>query len=126
MRSFPYDPSIVTDEAIRSRLAVAEISSGKETIRKLQPNAEENPGGTRIVKAIPLEQLDAIAIPALILHGREDRMIPLSVAVRMHEHLKNSEMHIFGNCGHWVQLEREEQFLYQVRTFLDNNRSTPV
>lgn len=123
MRSFPYDRSIVTDEAIRARLAVAEISSGKETIRKLQPSDEEASGGPRIVKAIPLEQLDAINVPVLILHGREDKMIPLSVAVRMHEHLKHSEMHIFGECGHWVQLEREVEFLFQVRAFLNSRGS---
>jgi len=121
MRAFPYDPSIVTDEAVEARLRVANIASGKETIKKLQPGDEQEAKGPRIVKGIPLQQLDAIDVPALILHGREDKMIPLSVAVRMHEHLKRSEMHVFGQCGHWVQLEREDQFLDQVRGFLRNN-----
>ncbi|WP_158213745.1 alpha/beta fold hydrolase [Sphingopyxis bauzanensis] len=121
MRAFPYDPSIVTDEAVEARLRVAKIASGKETIKKLQPGDEHEAKGPRIVKGIPLQQLDAIDVPALILHGREDKMIPLSVAVRMHEHLKRSEMHVFGQCGHWVQLEREDQFLDQVRGFLRNN-----
>lgn len=121
MRAFPYDPSIVTDEAVEARLRVAKIASGKETIKKLQPGDEQEAKGPRIVKGIPLQQLDAIDVPALILHGREDKMIPLSVAVRMHEHLKRSEMHVFGQCGHWVQLERENQFLDQVRGFLRNN-----
>lgn len=121
MRAFPYDPSIVTDEAVAARLRVAEIASGKETIRKLQPGDETESKGPRIVKGIPLQQLDAIDVPVLILHGREDRMIPLSVAVRMHEHLKRSEMHVYGQCGHWVQLEREGPFLEQVRAFLRNN-----
>lgn len=121
MRAFPYDPSIVTDEAVAARLRVAEIASGKETIRKLQPGDEQDVNGPRMVKGIPLEQLDAIDVPVLILHGREDKMIPLPVAFRMHEHLKRSEMHVFGQCGHWVQLERENQFLDQVRDFLRNN-----
>jgi len=121
MQAFPYDPSIVTDEAVAARLRVAEIASGKETIRKLQPGEEKETKGPRIVKGIPLQQLDAIDAPVLILHGREDKMIPLQVAVRMHEHLKRSEMHVFGQCGHWVQLEREDQFLEQVRGFLRNN-----
>ncbi len=121
MRAFPYDPSIVTDEAVEARLRVAKIASGKETIKKLQPGDEQEAKGPRIVKGIPLQQLDAIDVPALILHGREDKMIPLSVAVRVHEHLKRSEMHVFGQCGHWVQLEREDQFVDQVRSFLRNN-----
>jgi len=121
MRAFPYDPAIVTDEAVAARLRVAEIASGKETIRKLQPGEEQEDKGPRIVKGIPLQQLDVIDAPVLILHGREDKMIPLSVAVRMHEHIKRSEMHVFGQCGHWVQLEREDQFLEQVQIFLRNN-----
>ena len=121
MQAFPYDPSFVTDEAVAARLRVAEIASGKETIRKLQPGEEDKAKGPRIVKGIPLQQLDAIDAPVLILHGREDKMIPLHVAVRMHEHIKRSEMHVFGQCGHWVQLEREDQFLEQVRGFLRIN-----
>jgi len=121
MRAFPYDPAIVTDEAVAARLRVAEIASGKETIRKLQPGEEQEDKGPRIVKGIPLQQLDVIDAPVLILHGREDKMIPLPVAVRMHEHIKRSEMHVFGQCGHWVQLEREDQFLEQVQIFLRNN-----
>jgi len=121
MRAFPYDPSIVTDEVVAARLRVAEIASGKETIGKLQPAAEPKSKGPRIVKGIPLQQLDAIDVPVLILHGREDKMIPLPVAVRMHEHLKRSEMHVFGQCGHWVQLEREDEFLDQIRGFLRRN-----
>lgn len=121
MKAFPYDPSIVTDEAVAARLRVAEIASGKETIRKLQPGADQASKGPRIVKGIPLEQLKAIDAPTLILHGREDKMIPLHVAVRMHEHLKRSEMHVYGQCGHWVQLEREDQFLDQIRAFLRRN-----
>ena len=121
MRAFPYDPAIVTDEAVAARLRVAEIASGKETIRKLQPGEKQGAKGPRIAKGIPLQQLDAIDVPVLILHGREDKMIPLPVAVRMHEHIKRSEMHVFGQCGHWVQLEREDQFLEQVQIFLRNN-----
>jgi pimeloyl-ACP methyl ester carboxylesterase len=106
---------------VAARLRVAEIASGKETIRKLQPGADQASKGPRIVKGIPLEQLKAIDAPTLILHGREDKMIPLHVAVRMHEHLKRSEMHVYGQCGHWVQLEREHQFLDQIRAFLRRN-----
>ena len=50
MKAFPYDPSIVTDEAVAARLRVAEIPSGKETIRKLQPGADQEPKVPRIVK----------------------------------------------------------------------------
>jgi len=52
------------------------------------------------------------------MHGREDRIIPLEVAVRTHRHLANSQLHVFGQCGHWVQLEREDEFVAQLEMFL--------
>lgn len=117
MKRFPYDPSIVTAEMVKARFAVAQRNSGSETIRKLQPKPNEE-GKPRIVRGVPLEQLEAITVPALILHGREDRMIPLDVAVRMHRHIADSELHVFGQCGHWVQVEREDQFVEQLDNFL--------
>lgn len=118
MKRFPYDPSIVTPEMVKARFAVAQHNSGIETIRSLQPKpGEENKPA--VVRGVPLEQLDTIKRPTLILHGREDHIIPLEVAVRMHQHIADSQLHMFGNCGHWVQLEREDAFLHQVERFLE-------
>lgn len=117
MRRFPYDPAIVTDEMVAARFAVAQRSAGLETIRQLQPKPAE--GKVATVRGVPLEQLDAITVPTLIMHGREDRIIPLEVAVRAHRHLANSQLHVFGQCGHWVQLEREDEFVAQLEMFLD-------
>ena len=120
MKSFPFDPSMITPEMVRARHAVALVSSGQATIRKLQPRPSEG-GAPKIVKGVPLEQLDAIKVPTLILHGREDRMIPLDVAVRAHRHIENSDLHVFGKCGHWVQMEREPQFVKLVEDFMEGH-----
>lgn len=116
MRRFPFDPAIVTDEMIAARFAVAQRNAGLETIRQLQPRPTDGKPAT--VRGVPLAQLETIDVPTLILHGREDSMIPLDVALRVHRHIANSQLHVFGQCGHWVQLEREEEFLAQVDLFL--------
>ena len=54
----------------------------------------------------------------LILHGREDRVVPYARGLDMHQWLENSEMHSFGKCGHWEQIEREAEFLQLVRNFM--------
>jgi len=40
------------------------------------------------------------------------------VAVDAARHIPDSELHLFGRCGHWVQLERPEAFVLLVRDFL--------
>lgn len=121
LRSFPYDQSVVSDAMVEARLRVAEHNSGVEAIRSLQPKPEDS--GPVTVRGVPLEQLEAIEVPTLILHGREDRIIPLEIAVRAHQHLGNSQLHVFGRCGHWVQLEREDAFVHAVERFLQETEA---
>ena len=33
--------------------------------------------------------------------------------------LKHSDLHVFGNCGHWTQIERQAEFGRLVSEFLE-------
>jgi 2-hydroxymuconate-semialdehyde hydrolase len=61
--------------------------------------------------------ISAIKAPTLLLHGRDDRVIPLEMSLRMHQLIANSQLHIFGNCGHWTQIEQSERFIRLVTDF---------
>jgi pimeloyl-ACP methyl ester carboxylesterase len=54
----------------------------------------------------------------LIVHGREDRVIPLETSLKLIRMLENAQLHIFGKCGHWTQIERTQEFAALVDTFL--------
>ncbi|WP_063043900.1 alpha/beta fold hydrolase [Nocardia pseudovaccinii] len=62
--------------------------------------------------------LHKIKAPTLLLWGRDDRTITLDGAQILLKNIRNVQMHIFGNCGHWVQLERAREFERLVRDFL--------
>jgi 2-hydroxymuconate-semialdehyde hydrolase len=64
---------------------------------------------------------DAIArieAPALIVHGREDQVIPVENSRRFFELMPNSELHLFRNCGHWTQIEKTDRFNDLLSVFL--------
>lgn len=63
-------------------------------------------------------ELHKITAPTLLLWGRDDRTITFEGAQMMLKHIKDVEMHVFGRCGHWVQLERPREFEQQVSEFL--------
>ncbi len=113
---FPYDPSFVTDALIDSRMRAATRPGALEAFRKLMP-APEGPDRPT-VRGIPLKALGALGHHALILHGREDRVVPFDRAIDMHCALQNSDLHGFGRCGHWVQIERRQEFLRLVTDFV--------
>lgn len=62
--------------------------------------------------------LHKIAAPTLLLWGRDDRTISLEGAQIMLKYIRDVQLHVFGNCGHWVQLERQAEFERLVTDFL--------
>ena len=117
LKTFPHDPAIVTDEMVRLRHEVTLLAGGMEAYRKLFP--EPAPGGeVRQVKGIPEQDLQAIATPILALHGRHDQRVPLECGIRIAQNCQHADLHVFADCGHWVQLERRAQFLAQTLDFV--------
>jgi pimeloyl-ACP methyl ester carboxylesterase len=59
-----------------------------------------------------------IAAPTLIVHGREDQVIPLQNAHDLLQAIPDAQLHVFGRCGHWTQLEHADAFNELVTRFL--------
>ncbi|MFB6778267.1 alpha/beta fold hydrolase [Streptomyces sp. NPDC056352] len=59
-----------------------------------------------------------IKAPTLLLWGRDDRTITLDGAQLMLKLIRDVQLHVFGGCGHWVQLERQAEFERLVTDFL--------
>lgn len=64
--------------------------------------------------------LHRIKAPTLLLWGRDDRTITLEGAQIMLKYIRNVQLHVFGDCGHWVQLERAREFERHVAGFLED------
>ncbi|MGC9542196.1 alpha/beta fold hydrolase [Streptomyces sp. UG1] len=62
--------------------------------------------------------LHKIKAPTLLLWGRDDRTITLEGAQLMLKQIRDVQLHVFGKCGHWVQLERQREFDTLVTGFL--------
>lgn len=62
--------------------------------------------------------LHKITAPTLLLWGRDDRTITLEGAQLMLKQIRDVQLHVFGRCGHWVQLERQREFDALVTGFL--------
>jgi 2-hydroxymuconate-semialdehyde hydrolase len=68
--------------------------------------------------AVPEDALRALPHQTLIVHGREDRVIPLSASLRLLELIPRSRLHVLGQCGHWTQIERRAEFTELLQGFL--------
>lgn len=116
MRLFPYDQSIITGEMVRSRFEASNRPGAQEALRKLIPRP--NPDGPTIVRGFPAKAVAGIGAPTLVLHGREDGVVPPACGQLLAQHIPDAQLHLFGRCGHWVQSERRTEFLQLVSNFV--------
>ena len=64
------------------------------------------------------DELALITHEVLVLHGREDRMLPVLAGYYLAEHLPNAQLHVLPHAGHWIQIEQAERFTAQAMLFL--------
>lgn len=64
------------------------------------------------------DDLAAIGHRALVIHGRDDRMLPLEAGHYLAANLPDAEMHVLPRAGHWIQIERADRFASVAREFL--------
>jgi len=110
---FAVDPSIITDELVRTRYEASIAPGAFETYTEM---FSERHAGSQL--AITEDETRAITTPALVLHGMQDKVVPVEVAWNMARLLPNADLAVFGRCGHWTQIERAADFNAVVSRFL--------
>jgi 2-hydroxymuconate-semialdehyde hydrolase/2-hydroxy-6-oxo-octa-2,4-dienoate hydrolase len=68
--------------------------------------------------SITEDEVRAITTATLLVHGREDRVVPVQISVTMLGLLPNADLHVFSACGHWTQIERADEFSALVTEYL--------
>lgn len=115
MTTFAFDPALVKEEIVRSRYEASVRSGAQEAFSSLFPAPQQ-----RWLDELATgdEDLKSLQHETLIVHGREDVIVPVTQSIRFNELIPNSELHVFGNCGHWTQIEKRDRFVTLVRPFL--------
>jgi pimeloyl-ACP methyl ester carboxylesterase len=111
---FAVDTSIITDELVRIRYEASAAPGAHEAYRLMFFDPRH--AGSDL--GITAEQVRAVAVPTLLVHGREDKVVPAEVSWTMVNLLPNADLHIFARCGHWTQIERAAEFNALVGQFL--------
>ncbi|MDR7235486.1 alpha/beta fold hydrolase [Neobacillus drentensis] len=110
---FVHDPSSIQD-SLEDILKIRYETIQREDIRNSYVhNMFPMPGEI----LIPPNALRQMAQPFLLLHGLNDRFVPKESSIRMMEHLPNAELRLFTQCGHWMQVEKREDFIKAAREF---------
>lgn len=115
---FAYDRALATDELAELRYRASIQPGFQEAFAAMFPAPRE-----RWVDALASDYAEIMALPndTLIIHGRDDQVIPPDNALRLNHLISRSQLHLFGRCGHWVQIEHATRFNRLVGDFLAEN-----
>ncbi len=116
-----YTPSVAN---MRRLIDIFAYDPGKfptDQLAEMRYQASIRPGAQEAFSSMfpqPRQEQVEIQNQTLIIHGREDRVIPLETSLKLINVISNAQLHVFGHCGHWTQLEPRDAFNRLVRDFL--------
>ncbi len=112
---FVFNRALATEELAQLRYQAALRPGVQEAFHSMFPAPRQN--GVDDLAAFE-DRLDTIRARTLIVHGRDDQIIPLSTSLKLLQNIADVQLHVFGACGHWTQIEHAAEFNRLVSDFL--------
>jgi pimeloyl-ACP methyl ester carboxylesterase len=115
---FAYSRELVNDELAQVRYEGSIQPGFQEAFSSMFPAPRQ-----RWVEAMctPDEDIRRLPHRTLILHGREDQVIPLQTSLRLEELIDNADLSVYSHCGHWSMIERNDDFNRSLLEFLSKS-----
>lgn len=65
------------------------------------------------------EELARLDVPTLVVHGRNDVIVPVECSHYLAQHLPQADLYVINKCGHWTQIEQAPKFAAILREFAE-------
>ena len=125
---FVYDPDVVGGDL----QAIADDRYGAATQEEIsrsfasmfpitrQGSAGRGTARQGSVDALALDDasIEKLGHESLLVHGRDDVIIPLQTSLDLLHKLQKPQMHVFGRCRHWIMIEYRDAFNELLADFL--------
>ncbi|MCK2148067.1 alpha/beta fold hydrolase [Marinobacter alexandrii] len=115
MDVFAFNKGLLTDELAEMRYQASIRPGFQESFRAMFPAPRQ-----RWVDNLASREEDirALTHETLVIHGREDEVIPLQTSLTLADWIDRAQLHVYGRCGHWTQIEHASRFARLVNDFL--------
>ena len=92
---------------LRTRFEAAMNADVQRSFKAMFPAPRQTAIDDLVVSELALRRMDH---PTLLVHGRDDHIVPMETSLYLLEHLPNVQLHVFGQCSHWIQVEYAKSF----------------
>jgi len=113
---FAHDRRLITDDLIQLRYQASLSPPVRDSWQAMFPAPRQ-----RWVDDLALSgaELASVQVPVLLVHGRDDRVVPWRASsAPLIDLLPDARLHVLPGCGHWTMIEKTAEFLAVVRPFL--------
>lgn len=114
LRAMRHRPDLVTPTLVDELMRLVRKRRAGAASRKLQRRELSWRG----LRTNYVNRLAEITVPTLILHGENDRLLPVTIAERAHRLIRNSRLEVICDCGHLAPLEQPETVNRALHNFL--------
>jgi 4,5:9,10-diseco-3-hydroxy-5,9,17-trioxoandrosta-1(10),2-diene-4-oate hydrolase len=115
LRTLVFDQRLITDELVEERFAAA---SDPEALAAMASLGASFFDPASAEEGLLWREAHRLRNRVLLIWGREDRVNPLDGALVALKLIRRAQLHVFGGCGHWAQLEKFDEFNELVLGFL--------
>jgi 4,5:9,10-diseco-3-hydroxy-5,9,17-trioxoandrosta-1(10),2-diene-4-oate hydrolase len=119
LRTLVFDQRLITDELVAERYAAA---SDPEALAAMASLGASFFDPATAEDGMLWREAHRLRNRVLLIWGREDRVNPLDGALVALKLIRRAELHVFGGCGHWAQLEKFDEFNELAMSFLERDR----
>ena len=110
VRWFVYDDTFIADRLdsiAQTRFEAAMNPDVQRSFKAMFPAPRQTVIDDLVVPELALRRMDH---PVLLVHGRDDKIVPVETSFYLLQHLSKVQLHVFGQCSHWTQIEFAKQF----------------
>jgi 4,5:9,10-diseco-3-hydroxy-5,9,17-trioxoandrosta-1(10),2-diene-4-oate hydrolase len=115
LRTLVFDQRLVTDEMVEEQFAAASDPGALAAMASMGASFFDP---AHAEDGLLWREAHRLRQPVLLIWGREDRVNPLDGALVALKLLRRAQLHVFGGCGHWAQLEKFDEFNQLAISFL--------
>ncbi|KIQ18461.1 alpha/beta fold hydrolase [Rhodococcus sp. MEB064] len=110
-----FDQSMATDELAQARAKAAEARP--DHLANWNSQFTGTPAPWPYLQLA--DKVRSITAPTLVIHGRDDRVVPLENSLHLVTRIPNSRAIVLNRCGHWAQIEHAAEFNQLVTSFIN-------
>ncbi len=120
LRQIFYNQALITDQMIEEAFEMSLLPGAQRCLLSMLRSGCNIWGGKSAAYHAVLDRLEELRMPALIIWGAQDRILPVAHAHIAAQRLPNAKLHIFDQCGHMPNIEHAQEFNALVIDFLSN------